>query len=85
MVTIVGNYYYTEGRYLMIRRIKRRISALIFLTIFVLLFTAENTALVSVQLLHWQVNIPLAVIVFSMLLIGFVIGRISQDIKFSNM
>ena len=65
----------------MIRRIKRRISAILFLMMFILIFSVENTALVDVQLFHWHVKMPLAVIVFSMLAIGFAIGRSSRDIK----
>ena len=80
----MDNYCYTEFRFLMIRRIKRRISAIIFLMIFILIFLVENIELVNVQLLHWQVKIPLSFIVFSMLLIGFVIGRNSRDIKLSE-
>jgi uncharacterized integral membrane protein len=58
----------------MIGRIKRRISAILVLGIFFLIFMAENTSLVEVHFFHWQMKTPLAVVIISMLVIGVAVG-----------
>lgn len=55
------------------------------LLLFVLIFAVQNTKIVEIQLLFWQVEFPRSLLIFMMLLIGIVIGWASRTVvKLSN-
>lgn len=48
------------------------------LLLFVMIFAVQNAKIVEIQLLFWQVEFPRSLLIFMMLLIGFVIGWFSS-------
>ena len=46
----------------------------------VMMFAVQNAATVEIQLLFWQVSFPRSLLIFMMLLIGFVIGWFARSI-----
>ncbi len=49
------------------------------LIILVMIFVAQNAAVVEVQLLFWKLALPRSVLIFTLLVIGFVIGWFSRS------
>lgn len=49
------------------------------LIILVMIFVAQNAAVVEVRLLIWTLALPRSVLIFTTLLIGFVIGWFSRS------
>lgn len=49
------------------------------LIILVMIFVAQNAAVVEVRLLFWTLALPRSVLIFTTLLIGFVIGWFSRS------
>ncbi len=49
------------------------------LIILVMIFVAQNAAMVEVRLLFWKLALPRSVLIFTLLVIGFVIGWFSRS------
>lgn len=49
------------------------------LIILVMIFVAQNAAVVEVRLLFWKLALPRSVLIFTLLVIGFVIGWFSRS------
>ncbi len=49
------------------------------LIILVMVFVAQNAAVVEVRLLFWKLALPRSVLIFTLLVIGFVIGWFSRS------
>ncbi|MFC3193350.1 lipopolysaccharide assembly protein LapA domain-containing protein [Marinicella sediminis] len=58
------------------RKIKWAIVAVF--TILVIIFTFQNTEVVQVRFLTWDVSMSRSVMVIGLLLIGFLLGRITR-------
>ena len=58
-----------------------RIIALLILISFVLVFTLQNIKIVEIQLLFWQFAMPRSLLIFMMLMIGFLIGWFTKVVK----
>ena len=56
------------------RQIKLRAGLTLLLLTLVLIFAVQNAALIDIQIFRWHVELPRSVILFSMLIIGFIIG-----------
>ena len=54
---------------------------LLLLISFVLVFTAQNVKLVEIQLLIWEFTMPRSLLIFAMLMIGFIIGWTAKVIR----
>lgn len=52
----------------------------ILLFVMVMIFAAQNAAIVEIQLLFWEVAFPRSLLIFMMLLIGIVIGWFARSI-----
>ena len=48
------------------------------LVLLMLIFAVQNSEIVDVQLLRWHLKMPRSVLIFTMLLIGFIIGWSSR-------
>ena len=53
----------------------------LFLILFVLAFIGQNIKIVEVQLLLWEFQMPRSLLIFAMLTIGFIIGRVTRPSK----
>lgn len=53
---------------------KLHIAFTLSIVVLVLIFAVQNSAIVQVQLLFWQVEIPRSLLIFAMILVGVVIG-----------
>ena len=62
------------------RDIKIRVGTTIILLILVLIFAVQNAAFIDIHFFRWRVDMPRSVLIFSMLLIGFIIGWSSRAI-----
>jgi len=52
-----------------------RLAVVIFFMLLVVIFTLQNIEIVSVKLLWWDITMSRSILVLSLLLIGFLIGR----------
>ena len=62
------------------RFLRRRIGLLIVLFLLVVIFAAQNAALIEVQLLRWIVDMRRSVLIAVVLVIGFVMGWCARSI-----
>ncbi|NNF96289.1 MAG: DUF1049 domain-containing protein [Halobacteria archaeon] len=51
----------------------------LFMLLLVVIFTVQNAAVVSVNLLFWKLEISRALLIFFVLIIGIIIGWISRS------
>ncbi len=51
-----------------------RLFVTVVLLLFALAFAVQNSAIVEIKLLFWQVEMPRAILIFMMILVGFVMG-----------
>ena len=53
----------------------------LFLLSLVLIFAVQNTEIVSVEFLFWEMNLPRALIIFIFFLVGFFLGIAVVNLK----
>ena len=56
---------------------------ILFLIVFVLVFIGQNVKIVEIQFLVWQFQLPRSLLIFAMLTIGFIIGKITRKSKYA--
>ena len=62
------------------RLLRLRIGIMIILLLLIVIFAAQNAAVIDIQFLAWRVDIRRSVLIFSVLVIGFVMGWSSRVI-----
>ena len=50
------------------------------LIILVMIFAIQNAAVVEIRMLFWEVSFPRSLLIFTMLLVGIVIGWVTRSI-----
>ena len=50
------------------------------LFILVMVFAVQNAAVVEIRMLFWEVSFPRSLLIFTMLLVGIVIGWVTRSI-----
>lgn len=55
-----------------------KMAGIIFLVILVLIFTIQNIEMVTVTFLWYEVSMSRAVLVVALLIIGFILGKLSR-------
>ena len=50
------------------------------LIILVMIFAVQNAAVVEIRMLFWEVSFPRSLLIFTMLLVGIVIGWVTRSI-----
>ena len=50
------------------------------LFILVMVFAIQNAAVVEIRMLFWEVSFPRSLLIFTMLLVGIVIGWVTRSI-----
>jgi len=58
-----------------------KIAFITVFTVLVIIFTVQNTQVVEVKFLMWDVSMSRSILVIGLLLIGFILGRITRMSK----
>jgi len=59
---------------------KFKLTVTLILFLLVMIFAAQNAAMVEIRLLFWQVTFPRSLLIFMMLLIGIIIGWFGRSL-----
>lgn len=60
---------------------KTKIAIIILLSVLVIIFAVQNTRIVEIELFVWKFHIPRSLLIFTILYIGFSIGRTFEYVR----